>query len=39
MSGAYTDEELRRLDEIGERRTAVALTDIKQLHFSDYETS
>ncbi len=36
MAGAYTDAELERLEEIGEKRTAKALTDICQLHFSDY---
>jgi len=39
MAGAYTDEELQRLDEIGERRTAVHLTDIRQLHLSEWETA
>jgi len=36
MAGAYTQEELDRLDDLGERRTAVALTDIRQLHLSDF---
>jgi hypothetical protein len=35
VAGAYTEEELGRLDEIGGRRTAVALTDIRQLHLTD----
>ncbi len=36
MPGAYSETELRRLEEIGQKRTTVALTDIRQLHFSDY---
>jgi hypothetical protein len=36
MAGAYSDAELRRLDAVGERRTAVALTDIRQRHLSEY---
>jgi phosphoribosylformylglycinamidine (FGAM) synthase-like enzyme len=35
-TGAYTDRELSALAAVGERRTAVALTDIRQLHFSDF---
>ncbi|WP_158093622.1 hypothetical protein [Halorubrum sp. SD683] len=38
MTGAYTDEELRRLDDLGCRREAEALTDIRQLHFSDFSS-
>jgi len=33
---AYTESELRRLEAVGRRRTVVALTDICQLHFSDF---
>jgi|AntDeeMetageno51_2_1112566.scaffolds.fasta_scaffold38517_2 hypothetical protein len=36
MAGAYTDSELQRLEEIGAKRTTIALTDICQLHFSDF---
>lgn len=38
MAGAYTDAELEALEEIGERRTAEHLFDIKQLHLSNWET-
>jgi len=34
--GAYTETELERLEAVGQKRTAVALTDICQLHFSDF---
>jgi len=34
--GAYTESELQRLEEVGQKRTTVALTDICQLHFSDF---
>jgi hypothetical protein len=36
MAGAYTDAELEQLKAVGEKRTAVALTDIRQLHLSEY---
>jgi len=36
MPGAYSEAELRRLEEIGAKRTAVALTDMRQLHLGDY---
>jgi len=36
MAGAYTEAELDRLEAVGRKRTAVALTDICQLHLSDY---
>jgi len=36
MPGAYTESELQRLEEVGQKRTTVALTDIRQLHFSDF---
>jgi len=36
MSGSYSDAELRRLEEVGAMCTAVALTDIRQLHLGDY---
>jgi len=36
MAGAYSDAELRQLDAVGERRTAVALTDIRQIHLSEF---
>jgi hypothetical protein len=36
MAGAYSDAELERLDAVGQKRTAVAVTDIRQLHLSDY---
>ena len=36
MAGAYSDQELRRLDEIGERRTAEARLDIRQRHLTEF---
>jgi hypothetical protein len=36
MAGAYTESELRRLEQLGERRTAVALTDIRQRHLTEF---
>lgn len=36
MAGAYTDQELARLDELGRRRTAEALVDVRQLHLSEF---
>ncbi len=36
MPGAYSQAELQRLEEVGQKRTTVALTDICQLHFSDF---
>jgi len=36
MAGAYSDDELEHLEAVGQKRTAVALTDICQLHLSDY---
>lgn len=39
MSGAYTDEELRRLEETmgaKARRTAVAQFDIRQRHLGEF---
>ncbi|WP_373189954.1 hypothetical protein [Halolamina sp.] len=36
MSGTYSEAELQHLEEIGAKRTTVALTDICQLHLSDY---
>jgi len=36
MAGAYTDTELQRLKQMGEKRTAVALTDIRQRHLGEF---
>lgn len=36
MAGAYTPQELQRLNELGRRRTAEALTDIRQRHLSEF---
>lgn len=36
MAGAYTEAELQRLEETGEKRSAVARTDICQLHLTEY---
>jgi len=36
MPGAYSKAELEALEAVGQKRTAVALTDICQLHFSDF---
>jgi hypothetical protein len=33
----YTDEEVRRLETIGRRRTVESLLDIKQLHLTDFQ--
>jgi hypothetical protein len=39
MSGAYTEEELARLDELGKRRTAEARMDIRQRHLTEFGSS
>ncbi|WP_373190086.1 hypothetical protein [Halolamina sp.] len=36
MAGAYSDSELAELDKIGAKRTAVALTDIRQRHLGEF---
>lgn len=38
MTGAYTEAELQQLEEIGERRTAVARMDIRQRHLTEWQT-
>lgn len=39
MTGAYSEEELQRLDELGKRRTAEARMDIRQRHLSEFSAS
>lgn len=36
MAGAYSEEELARLGELGKRRTAKARMDIRQRHLSEF---
>lgn len=39
MTGAYTEDELARLDELGKRRTAKARMDIRQRHLTEFADS
>lgn len=36
MAGAYSEAELQRLEQLGEKRTAVARTDICQIHLTEF---
>lgn len=36
MAGAYSDEELQRLDDLGRRREAEARFDIRQRHLTEF---